>query len=158
MERSTAHAPATCGAAIDVPLKKEKPVPGTDELIEEPGASRFKNGAELENEETVSNLVVEPTLTAEEMQPGEAMAVVNELFPDEITVAIPAARRLSIAAFRATLAASQSACVENEPPPRLMLTEAMVMVLLSARTRSKPRIWSERNASAHGAGEEPQSL
>src|SRR4051794_8603444 len=34
-----AHAPATCGVAIDVPLKTAKPLPGTEELIDEPGAS-----------------------------------------------------------------------------------------------------------------------
>ena len=35
----TAHAPATCGAAIDVPAAFAKPPPGTDDSIQRPGAS-----------------------------------------------------------------------------------------------------------------------
>jgi hypothetical protein len=45
---STAQAPATCGAAIEVPEKIAKPPPGTDDVIKSPGASKFKNWALLE--------------------------------------------------------------------------------------------------------------
>src|SRR5262245_65534212 len=42
---STANAPATCGAAIEVPLLLLNRLPGTDELIQRPGASSFRNEA-----------------------------------------------------------------------------------------------------------------
>src|SRR5688572_11936101 len=36
------QAPATCGAAIDVPWELAKPPPGIEELIRCPGANRFR--------------------------------------------------------------------------------------------------------------------
>src|SRR5712692_4356192 len=66
----TPHAPATCGAAIDVPLSAWYDPPGTDEVIDSPGASSERNGVTLENHETASVLSVETTLTADEMQAG----------------------------------------------------------------------------------------
>jgi hypothetical protein len=68
-----AHAPATCGAAIDVPLKTAKAPPGIDEVIDEPGARSDRKAAEFENEEIASVFVVDPTLIAVEMQPGAPM-------------------------------------------------------------------------------------
>jgi len=56
--------------AIEVPLQTANPPPGTDELMLEPGASRDRIDARFANEETVSLSVVEPTLTADEMQAG----------------------------------------------------------------------------------------
>src|SRR5919199_817851 len=50
----SAHAPATCGVAIEVPLKTAKPPPGTDELMLEPGASSSTRGLEFENDDIVS--------------------------------------------------------------------------------------------------------
>src|SRR4051812_9295681 len=64
-----AQAPATCGVAIDVPLNTAKPPPGTDELIEPPGAMSSTRLLMFENEETASFLSVEPTVIAVEMQP-----------------------------------------------------------------------------------------
>ena len=84
---STAQAPATCGAAIDVPLKLAKPLPGTEDVIEEPGASRSRKLATLENPEIVSLNVVDPTLMADEIQPGPLRAFGKPLFPEAITVA-----------------------------------------------------------------------
>ena len=75
-ERSTAKAPATWGVAIEVPLKTEKPVPVTEELIEPPGAKSVRNDALFEKEDTVSCLVVEPTLTDVEIQAGPEIALV----------------------------------------------------------------------------------
>ena len=84
---------------MDVPLKKAKPFPGTDELIGCPGASKSRKLALFEKLETLSVLVVDPTLIADEIQAGAASALVNPSLPDEITVAIPTERSRSIAAF-----------------------------------------------------------
>src|SRR5919198_3902443 len=78
----TAQAPATCGVAIEVPLRTANPPPGTDELIEPPGASSSTSGDELENEETVSFFSVEPTVIADEMHAGKLTAFVKPLLPD----------------------------------------------------------------------------
>ena len=43
---------------------------GTDEVIESPGANNERNGATLENHETVFDFVVDATLIAVEMQAG----------------------------------------------------------------------------------------
>src|SRR5262245_59388770 len=42
---STANAPVTCGAAIDVPLLLPNALPGTEELMKRPGASSFRKEA-----------------------------------------------------------------------------------------------------------------
>jgi hypothetical protein len=92
-----AHAPATCGAAMDVPLKFANPPPGTDERIVSPGAKSDRYWFVLLKFETWSACaevpsVVEATLIAVEMQAGEDNAVVDPSLPDAITVAIPASR------------------------------------------------------------------
>jgi hypothetical protein len=84
---------------MEVPLKTAKPPPGTEELMEEPGARRERKVAEFEKIETPSDLVVDPTLTAEEIQAGALRASLNPSLPAAATVAIPTERRLSIAAF-----------------------------------------------------------
>jgi hypothetical protein len=43
-----AQAPATCGAAIDVPLATAKFSKGYDERISSPGANSDRNGATFE--------------------------------------------------------------------------------------------------------------
>lgn len=82
-----AHAPATWGAAIEVPEKVKKSSFGIEDTITEPGASKLRNDAELEKHEIASSVEVpklcvvqlllkpalanvEPTLIALEMQPG----------------------------------------------------------------------------------------
>src|SRR5262245_65909203 len=102
----TTQAPATCGVAIDVPHKNPNSALGRDEKIDEPGAKRDKKDTEFEKNEIKSVFVVEPTLTAVEMHPGAPMESMNPSFPEAATVAISKERKLSIAAFRATLAAS----------------------------------------------------
>ena len=94
--RSAAQAPATCGAAMDVPLNASKLPPGTDETIESPGARSERNDATFEKEEIWSLRSVEPTLTTEEMQAGDEMLVFVPLLPDATTVATPMDRRLSM--------------------------------------------------------------
>jgi hypothetical protein len=43
-----AQAPATCGAAIDVPFQVSYPPPGTDDVMVDPGAKSDRNGATFE--------------------------------------------------------------------------------------------------------------
>jgi hypothetical protein len=43
-----AHAPATCGAAIDVPFQVWYPPPGTDDVMVDPGAKSERNDATFE--------------------------------------------------------------------------------------------------------------
>ena len=93
--------------------------------------------AKLENEDTVSESVVEPTLTALDIQAGEPMALVKPLLPEAITVAIPAAFRLSITALWPAKLASQ--LLKNWPPPRLMFTEAKLRVPWQIRPLRRSR-------------------
>jgi len=91
---SIAQAPATCGAAMDVPSKAAKPPPGTDEVMSTPGARRLKIGALLEKSvATKSDFVVAPTLIALEMQAGAELLSAKPLFPEAMTVATPMERR-----------------------------------------------------------------
>ena len=77
----------------------------------------------FEKEDRVSDLVVAPTVTAVEMQPGEPTNGLYPLLPEEIVVKTPAFRRWSIADF-CTASSQASLCW---PPPRLMLTDATLM-------------------------------
>jgi hypothetical protein len=129
-----AHAPATCGVAMEVPSNTANPPPGTEEFMLEPGARRCKKEAELENDDRVSDFVVEPTLTALDIQPGLLMESLKPLFPEAITVAIPADLRLSIIAFGGCV----SQLLKKRPPPMLMFTEEKLRVDLRAYTRSNP--------------------
>src|SRR5881397_4373229 len=93
---STAQVPATCGAAIDVPLAIANPPPAKDEMILTPGANRDRNGATFEKYATWSSFVVAPTLTALETHAGALSWSVAPSLPAATTVAIPAERRLSM--------------------------------------------------------------
>jgi hypothetical protein len=62
---------------MDVPFLKVYDVPGTEEYMLLPGASRDRKSALLEEEETVSCFVVLPTLTELEMQAGDDRAFVE---------------------------------------------------------------------------------
>jgi hypothetical protein len=117
-----AQAPVTWGVAIEVPPFKPNPPPGTEELMEDPGAKSERKVAEFEELETASDLVVFPTLIAVEMQPGALRLSVNPSFPDAAAVAIPTDRKLSIAAFLAACPLSHGEV--NLPPPKLRLTAA----------------------------------
>lgn len=97
--------------------------------------------SEFENEETTSDLLVEPTLIAVEMQAGAPIPLLLPSFPDAITVAIPTERRLSIAALRAGSLASQGE--EEAAPPRLRLTEAIGKLVWRESTCSSAATWSE---------------
>src|SRR5215211_193124 len=119
----SAQAPATCGAAIEVPLSLEKLPPGTDDKMPTPGASRSTiEDLKLESGAMESWSFVEPTVIALEMHAGKPTASVKPSLPEEITVAIPAAFRLSMMALRSACAVSQ--LLVNRPAPMLMFTEA----------------------------------
>ena len=98
-----ANAPVTCGAAIDVPEYASDEFVGTAEMIDEPGAYRsMRSSAVFEKPETVSLLVVEPTVTADEIHAGDETESENPLLPDAMTVAIPdAASSSTVEAIRA---------------------------------------------------------
>ncbi len=93
-----ANAPATCGVAIEVPLKLAKSPPGTDELIDVPGANTSMSSETFEKTATKSLSSTAPTLMAVEIQAGQEMALVKPPLPEAITVAMPAALRLSMTA------------------------------------------------------------
>jgi hypothetical protein len=113
---------------MEVPLETANPPPGTEELMLWPGASRERKEAELENEETASDSVVDPTLTALDMHAGAPMESVKPLLPEAITVAMPADLRLSIIGLRV----SESQLLKKRWPPRLMFTEEKLRVALKA--------------------------
>src|SRR5262245_62010813 len=85
-----------------------------------PGAKSDRNGDTFENHATSSVIVDAPTLIADEMHAGEARLITSALLPAATTVATPMPRRLSIDG----LIGSSSHGAPNEPPPRLMLTDA----------------------------------
>jgi hypothetical protein len=106
--------------------------------------------------------VIEPTLTAVEMHAGADIDVLNPLLPDAAATGMPSDSRLSMAAFRPLLLLDrlQLAWSKNWPPPRLMLTEAILLALpgpASAAIRLSARTWSDTYAEAQG-GEPPQVL
>src|SRR6516225_452358 len=143
---SRANAPATCGAAIDVPLNTSYPPPGTDELMFSPGASSDRKGAMSEKKDTSSVRLLDPTLTADEIHAGEVRADPEKLLPEATTLAIPSDRRLSILGFIGSL--SQGAA--DKSPPRLMFAAAIRRCDATVATRSRPDIMSDSYAERHG--------
>src|SRR5947199_10248933 len=107
---------------MDVPLSMAKPPPVTDERMSSPGANSDMNGATFEKDDTASDFVVDPPLTADEIQAGDDSAVAEPSLPDGSTVAIPAERRVSMGAFSRW----SSPYATNEPPTRLMRAGATV--------------------------------
>ena len=73
---NTAQAPVTWGADIEVPLFELYRSPGTEELIDDPGARSEMKEAIFEKDETVSEEVVDPTLIAVEIHAGAPIALV----------------------------------------------------------------------------------
>ena len=116
----SAQTPATCGAAIDVPLSASYPPPVTDDVIESPGAHSDMNVAAFENHATWSCLSVAPTLTADEMHAGAESPNGQPSLPAATTVATPIARRLSMIG----LYGWSSHGASKMSAPRLMFTDA----------------------------------
>ena len=108
---SSAQAPATCGAAIEVPLAVPKPpaeyASGMEDVTASPGASRLRKLALLEKLDIAFCLVVEPTLMAFDRQAGELSPLALPLFPAATTVAVLASRKLSMIVLYAGKLASQ---------------------------------------------------
>src|SRR4029450_193111 len=121
--RRTAHAPATCGVAMDVPLKLAKPPPGTEDRMLTPGANRSRSGETFENEATWSSSSTAPTAMAALMQAGKLIADLLDEFPDATTGAMRGAFTLLMTSEMSGTSASQD--VDDRPEPRLMLTEAI---------------------------------
>src|SRR5262245_46556935 len=107
-----AHAPATCGAAIDVPSSISNSPPGIDETMPSPGASSDKNGEMFENHATSSVKLTAPTLIALGTHAGDERLVGSALLPAATIVATPIARRLSIAGLNGSVSQGAS----NDPP------------------------------------------
>src|SRR4051794_22403961 len=94
-----AQAPATCGAAIDVPLLGPVSSFGTvlsgiDDSICPPGASSSTSDDEFEKLDTTSVFSVEPTVIASEMHDGKLTPVLSDALPDAMTVAMSLARNV----------------------------------------------------------------
>src|SRR5262249_14940768 len=113
--------------------------PGTEEVIESPGARSDRKDATFENHATVSLFVVALTLTAEETHAGVEIDDGKPLLPDATTVATLIARRLSMIGLKG----SSSHGAVNGSPARLMFTTAMLRVLASEYTRSSPAMISD---------------
>src|SRR3954453_21338201 len=101
-ERRSAMAPATCGAAAEVPSAVVQPLPGTNEVMETPEASRATIGPSSVNGASASGVVVveAPTATALLMQAGAPTPIWLESLPAATTGGIPSAARASIAGLR----------------------------------------------------------
>ena len=98
--------------------------------------------------DTHRSLVVEPTLTADEMQAGNAGASGSPSFPAAVTVGMPTDLRLSMRAV--ICGSSVSHADEKASPPRLMLAAAMAYWVRISYTNSSPAPMSLVNARAHG--------
>jgi hypothetical protein len=107
-----------------------------------PGANKSRKLALFEKLDTTSSRCpelpspTEPTLIAVEMHAGAVNRVELPLFPELITVKMPAARKVSMIGFRA----SASQATDDRSPPRLMLTAAMLNACRRAYTRSSAAI------------------
>ena len=80
-----------------MPLRTLNPAPGTDELIDSPGARRERKGATSENQEIPSDFDTEPTLTADGTHAGLAIDHRAPLLPDAAIEGMPIDLKLSIA-------------------------------------------------------------
>src|SRR5437764_11416851 len=81
------------------------------------------------------------------MQPGVAIDLVQPLLPEATTVAMP----MALSESMIVLSGSSWHGSENEPPPRLMLTAAMLYCGATAYTRSSAAMMSDVKAPRHGA-------
>ena len=108
-ERSWATAPATCGAAIDVPLNKALLVSleAVAPRMPDPGACRSTQAPWFEKEDFASADVVEPTVIASAADAGDLVQASLFSFPAAATTTTLA----SCAALTARFIA------EERPPP-----------------------------------------
>src|SRR5215475_9499083 len=126
--RIAATAPATCGVAIEVPLKNAYVLVlcGTvaiEDRMLVPGATRSTTDDMLENDEIASLLVDDATVVAVEMHPGAPTAAVRLSLPAAMAVRTPAFLRLSIEGLRE----SPSHVPLTGALPRLILADASLV-------------------------------
>ena len=83
---ASAATPATCGAAIDVPLIVLVAVSDVDhaEVMLEPGAKMSRHVPKFENDDRASLLVVAPTVIASATRAGDALQAFALLLPAAI--------------------------------------------------------------------------
>src|SRR5262245_49262571 len=117
-----AQAPGTCGAAAEVPSAVVNPPRTVDDVIDSPGANRVRKDATFEKYETSSVSPVEPTLTAEGTQAGEASASRCPSFPEATMDTMPAERSVSMAGFWTSFVHGDV----KASPPRLRLAATML--------------------------------
>src|SRR5258707_1268882 len=115
--------------------------------MDSPGANSDRNDATFEKYDTWLDLSIDPTLTADEMHPGDARALPSPSLPDAITLATPIDRRLSIAG----LYGWSSHGAVKVAPPRLMLTATTLSGATAPYTYSRPAMMSDEKAPAQGA-------
>lgn len=129
----SAATPATCGEAIDVPLKVAVAVLEVNhaERMPEPGAKRSRQVPKFENDDRASVVVVEPTVIAFAARAGDELQALALLFPAATAIGTPEFARL--------LTAVSSA--DEIPPPKLMLATAGLIRF--TRTQSTPAITPE---------------
>jgi hypothetical protein len=150
-----ANAPATWGAAIDVPKPFAYSARGMEEFMYLPGANKVRKEALLEKLEIWNCVVpllpssIEPTLTLEEIHAGALIVLEEPSFPEQATLGILAERRLFIAAVNAGYRESQN---EVEPLKTILIfTAAILKSFRKAKTLSSPLTRSDSNTLAHGA-------
>ena len=114
--KSKATAPATCGAAMDVPESMTVSVEDRwpAERMLTPGAKMSSNVPKLENDARESLDAVAPTVMAEGSDAGENVLASRRLLPAATTMVMPSATALATARFSEVF----------RLPPRLMLATA----------------------------------
>ena len=115
-ERTMAAAPATCGAAIDVPLRVRMMVsPVCDaEAMPTPGAKRSRHEPQFEKEARASFDPVAPTVSALGSLAGDALQASAFELPAATTNTTPSATPRAMAAFK----------MVDFAPPKLRLATA----------------------------------
>ena len=133
--RYSAATPATCGAAIDVPLMVLVAVLLVyhDEVMDEPGAKMSRHVPKFEYEARESVVVVAPTVIAAGVRAGENLQASRFEFPAAMAYVTPSLMELVTALSSAV----------DAPPPRLMLATAGAPATWSAVTQSMPAMTPE---------------
>src|SRR5436190_4569038 len=160
-----AKAPATCGAAIDVPVFAQYAAPpagwiqgepgGTPAVTSVPGAIRSTSGEWLEDLQTRSFFVVLPTAMALVMQAGIPTELFELLLPEATMAAMSAARRLLKAAVSSLFVASHWEANSVRRVVTLRLTAAILKVFRRAMTRFSASSTSPSRIARQGVGVQP---
>lgn len=100
---SSAAAPATCGAAMDVPDSVAVAVGEVwyAERMPEPGANRSRQEPQFENDDRASDEVVDPTVSADGSDAGDALQASASELPAATANVMPSATPAATAALSA---------------------------------------------------------